>query len=65
MRSLSTADMAVDAHALLDADGNSKQCVIQVQVVKEVRGKCIRLRGGASACQSADYLDPFAHDCSE
>jgi len=46
-------------------EGNQKQCVIEVQVVKEIKGKCIRLRGGASACQSADYLDPFAASCSE
>uniref|UniRef100_A0A914GZY9 Uncharacterized protein n=1 Tax=Globodera rostochiensis TaxID=31243 RepID=A0A914GZY9_GLORO len=45
------------------AEEEAQTCTVRVQVVKKVKGKCVRLHGGQSACQSADYLDPVNEDC--
>ncbi|KAI1732107.1 hypothetical protein Ddc_00959 [Ditylenchus destructor] len=38
-------------------------CTVKVHTVKNVPGKCVRLRGGSMACQSESYLDPVNEDC--
>uniref|UniRef100_A0A915CYG0 Uncharacterized protein n=1 Tax=Ditylenchus dipsaci TaxID=166011 RepID=A0A915CYG0_9BILA len=38
-------------------------CNVKVHTVKNVPGKCVRLRGGSMACQSESYLDPVNEDC--
>ncbi|KAL3081324.1 hypothetical protein niasHT_039801 [Heterodera trifolii] len=56
---------AAEDEKLVEEEQEEQQqsCTVRVQVVKKVKGKCVRLHGGQSACQSADYLDPVNEDC--
>lgn len=37
--------------------------IFHIFQVEKHTGKCVRLRGGATACQTENYLDPVNSDC--
>uniref|UniRef100_A0A914CZ12 Uncharacterized protein n=1 Tax=Acrobeloides nanus TaxID=290746 RepID=A0A914CZ12_9BILA len=40
------------------------ECTIKVEKIVTYKGKCVRLFGGQSACQSDGYLDPLNSECT-
>ncbi|KAI1692418.1 hypothetical protein Ddc_23618 [Ditylenchus destructor] len=38
-------------------------CSLKVPKIEIVKGKCVRLRSGSTACHSDSYLDPMNEDC--
>jgi len=43
--------------------GEPKTCVIEVQEIRRIPGRCIKLMGGMNACKSEEYLDPMSQEC--
>ncbi|CEF60288.1 Hypothetical protein SRAE_X000202600 [Strongyloides ratti] len=46
-----------------DISENSKSCIIDVPIVQQFKGECIKLSFNVYGCAAGVHLDPFNSDC--